>query len=362
MNNITIDIRLINSSGIGTYIKNLIPRIILEFPEDKFNLIGCSEKIRKMSWSNNNNVSIIECMAPIYSLKEQYELIKIIPKDTTLFWSPHYNIPILYNGKLLVTVHDVFHLAMRHYVGGLHKRLYAKTMFKLLRYKADAILCVSKFTEDELTRYTGKGKQQIFITYNGVDDSWFMIKRKFKLNSNPYLLYVGNIKPHKNLANLIDAFEIIKNKIPHDLVIVGKKEGFITEDKKIAIKATSLGERVRFTGYVEEELLRQYLIYADALVFPSLYEGFGLPPLEAMASGCPTIVSDVASLPEICGDAALYCNPYSPKDIAEKILLLINNKELKESLREKGLARAKNFTWDKCAKETITVIKKVLNQ
>jgi len=147
--------------------------------------------------------------------------------------------------------------------------------------------------------------------------------------------------------------------VPHDLVIVGQKEGFITGDRKVESGAAELGGRVKFTGLVDDALLKRYVACADALVLPSFYEGFGFPPLEAMACGCPAIVSDRASLPEICGDAALYCNPDDVEDIAARMLEVATNEALRAQLRERGLARARQFTWDRCASETLAVIERL---
>jgi glycosyltransferase involved in cell wall biosynthesis len=141
---------------------------------------------------------------------------------------------------------------------------------------------------------------------------------------------------------------------------VGRKEGFITGDSSSFSEATKLEGRVFFTGYVTDKMLKQYMDYADALVFPSLYEGFGLPPLEAMATGCPVIASNIASLREIFGDAVFYFDPYRADDIAAKILELINNRTLLEFMRKKGLAHARKFDWDSCINETCKVIDSLL--
>jgi glycosyltransferase involved in cell wall biosynthesis len=359
-NKITIDVRMINSSGIGTYIKNLIPLIIEYFGFEKIVLIGDKKQIQDSGYFNMSNLECIDLNSPIYSLKEQLYLLRKIPKDTELFWSPHYNIPVFYRGKLLVTIHDVFHLANPQFVKGLHKRLYASFMYKTVAKKADAIISVSNFTRNELNRLVRINNNKIVTIHNGVDKKEFTFVNNESIYSKPYILYIGNVKPHKNLKNLLKAFEIIKDSIPHDLIIVGKKEGFITGDPYVMKQAEKMGVRVQFTGYVNNNKLKQYINGADALVFPSFYEGFGLPPLEAMACGCPVIVSNVASLPEVCGDAALYVDPYNPEDIAEKIKLLLSDDKLREELQRKGLERAKLFSWEKCAKETIKVIEEVL--
>ena len=300
MKNITVDARMVNSSGIGTVIKNILKRMIVLKPEWNFFILGNLLELKEYDFLKQNNVKLISCEAPIYSIKEQIELIKKIPKETDVMWSPHYNIPIFYKGKLIVTIHDVFHLAMPQFLKGIHKRLYAKFMFQMVKRKANKIICVSKFTANELIRYVGVRKNQIKVIYNGIDEEWFNVKIEKSVHNKPYLLYVGNVKPHKNLINLVKAFELIKEKIPHDLIIVGKKEGFITGDSNILKLTEKMSDRVIFTGYIDDDLLKQYYKQADLFVFPSLYEGFGLPPLEALATGTIVICSDIPILREIC--------------------------------------------------------------
>jgi glycosyltransferase involved in cell wall biosynthesis len=353
---ITIDARWLNASGMGTYLRNLLPGIVAGFPERKFTLLGNVEEIERLGLPRNGKVDVIAAKSKMYSLAEQIEIPKLIPKETKLYFAPHYNIPLLYRGKMLVTVYDLFHLAMPGLVGGFHKTLYARFMFNAVRRNADAILTISHFTKNELIRFTGEGKQSIYPIHLGVDKSWFDVKPEGNPHGKPYLMYVGNVKPHKNLSALVKAFGLLADDIPHDLVIVGKKEGFITGDTASIFEAAKLQGRVQFTGYVTEDVLKQYMAHADAFVFPSLYEGFGLPPLEAMAAGCPVIVSNAASLPEICGDAALYCDPYHPRDIADKIIELLGDEALRVALRRKGSARARQFTWEECIKETCEVM------
>lgn len=353
---ITIDARWIKASGIGTYLRNVLPGVIASLPNKHFCLLGNKAVMGSLNGLGGPNVCLIEAGSAMYSLSEQLELTRNIHRETSLFWSAHYNIPLLYRGKMLVTVYDLFHLAMPNLVGGLHKRLYAKVMFKAVRRKADAIITISHFTKNELIRFTGRGKQEIYPIHLGVEDSWFNIKKSVNPHGKSYLLYVGNVKPHKNLGSLIKAFEFIADKIPHDLVIVGKKEGFITGDSAVATMAASLSERVYFTGYIEDEILKQYFAHADAFVLPSFYEGFGLPPLEAMATGCPVIVANAASFPEVCEDAAIYCDPHSYEDIADKILMVMNDSSLRETLKRKGVEHARKFTWEKCVSETCEVI------
>jgi glycosyltransferase involved in cell wall biosynthesis len=356
---ITIDIRMLYASGVGIYIQNLVPRILKLRAGDQFCLLGKAEEGKDLEWTINPAVQWVDCHSPIYSLSQQWELKVKIPKDTDLLWIPHYDIPLFYKRKMLVTVHDLFHLAMPRFVGGIFRRLYAQFMFGQVVRKASAISVISEFTKRELIRFTGVNPGKIQVIPLGVDPFWFELKREEEPNPRPFLLYVGNIKPHKNLARLLEAFELLKDKVPHDLILVGQKEGFITGDIEVQRRAESFDGRVKFTGRVSQEELKGYYTRAEALVFPSLYEGFGLPPLEAMASRCPVAASNAASIPEVCSNAVLYFDPYNPGDMAEKTLRLIREKKLRDELVQKGLERAKKFSWDECASQTSALIDKI---
>lgn len=355
---IAIDVRMFRSSGIGSYIRNLVPRVIMNLSDIRFILIGPILEMEGWEGVQRKNVALVECHAPIYSVSEQIALLRAIPGDCSLFWSPHYNIPLLYHGPLMVTVHDVFHLANPQWVGGFHRRWYAKMMFGQVAKRSQAIICVSGFTKTELTNRIPVDGRKIRMIHNGVDTDWF-IKTKAKPR-RPYLLYVGNLKPHKNLKGLLEAFRILQDQIPHELLIAGKKDGLRSADWEGLQKMDDFGKRVRYLGEVEELELRRLYGGASALVFPSFYEGFGLPPLEAMAAGCPVVASNAASLPEVCSDAALFFDPNDVKDMARCILRILKEPFLRSVIRKKGKQRARQFSWDKSAKKTIDVIKSSL--
>ncbi len=344
---IAIDFRMVNSSGIGTVIKKLVPRLVAAHPESDFYLLGREQEIPSLL-KDSRNVCSIFCSSLIYSLSEQFELLAKIPSEIDLFWSPHYNIPLFYRGRLLVTVHDVFHLAMPQYVKGFHRRLYARVLFLAIKRHAAGIICDSHFTARELHYYAGVDPKAITVIHNGMDAA-SAFNEPAPVGDRPYLLFVGNVKPHKNLHRLVLAFESIAGQIPHDLIIVGKKDGFITGDGEAQNAASRMAGRIRFTGHIDDHALAGYYAHADALILPSLYEGFGFPPLEAMRYGVPAMVSDRASLPEVCGDAALYCNPENIEDIAKSLVRIVSDQKLRGDLRKKGLQRIGTFSWDKCA-------------
>ena len=361
---ITIDVRFLNSSGIGTYLRNVIPGIVARFPDRIIFLMGDPAVISEIDGlANASNVVVIPAFAKMYSIQEQIDYVRLIPKATKLYFATHYPIPLFYRGKMLVTIHDLFHLAMPDLVGGVHKSLYARLMFNAVRHKASSILTISNFTKSELLRLTGpEGHQDIIPIHLGVDRTWFDIPVAASPHPRPYVLYVGNIKPHKNLGALIKAFSLIADQFPHDLVLVGQKEGFITADTGLDFIAKQLKTRVQFTGRVDQATLQQYFAHASCLVFPSLYEGFGLPPLEAMAAGCPVICSDTGPMPEVCGDAVLYFDPKNIKQLAEKLEMVLSDDALRNDLISRGYLHVKSYTWDGCIDQTSQKILSLLNE
>ena len=233
---------------------------------------------------------------------------------------------------------------------------------------SDMIFTVSEFSKQEIIRYTKADYKKIFVTYNAIDNRRFKIidsnnflesiRKKYGLPEK-FILFVGNLKPHKNIKNLLLALKHINNL---NLVIVGKKEGFITGDNEITYliqNSSFLQNRVYFTGYVADEEIPVIYNLASLFVFPSLYEGFGFPPLEAMATGTPVVASNAASIPEVCGDAALYFNPLNIENIAENILKVIQDNELKNTLIHKGFDQVAEYSWEKSANKLINVINKM---
>ncbi|MGH0508186.1 glycosyltransferase family 4 protein [Bacillus paranthracis] len=360
MPKVVVDARMINSSGIGVYIKNILHEIFTEkLLTYEFYLMGTECELKE-EFGVYSSIKYIYVDSPIYSIKEQKDFLKKIPSDTTLFWSPHYNIPLFYKGKLLVTVHDVFHLRKDINNNSLVKQIYAKALFNFVSKKADKIITVSDFTKNEYLSYVNEGdRDKVNVIYNGVDTTWYLNKQKVETK---YMVYVGNVKPHKNLLRLIKAFKSIKDEIPHNLIIIGKRDGFITPDNTVLGEAEEIPDRIHFTGYLEDNELREVVASADFLVYPSLYEGFGLPPLEAMACGCPVLASKAASIPEVCKDYVEYVDPYDINDIANGILNLANNDEKKREMSSRGIAYAKSYTWEQCAIEVARCMQEVIEK
>lgn len=354
---LVIDANMYNASGIGTYIKNIVPFLI-----DKFNitLLINSDDIKKFVF--HKNITIIQCNSKIYSIKEQLELFKKIP-PCDLFWSPHYNIPLLpiKAKKRMVTIHDVFHLAYYEDLS-FKQKIYAKLVINQAVKLSNMVITDSIFSKNEIKKYTNFEINEIvgcsidkqkFKLIN-IKNILLNVKQKYNLPDD-FLLFIGNVKPHKNLQNLLLAIK----DIDENLVIVGKKDGFITGDNGIydLIVKYNLEDKIFFTGYVEDNDIPAIYNLAKLFVFPSLYEGFGIPPLEAQACGCPVVCSNAASLPEVGGeDSVIYCDPYDINDIKEKIELVLNDENLQNELIEKGFNNIKRFSWEESARKIIEVI------
>ena len=360
---LVIDIRMINASGIGTYLKNILPEIIVSF--DEVVVLGDKKEILQFEWSKQ--VEIIEFKAKIYSIKEQFLYPFIIP-ECDIFWCPHFNFPILpfRATKKVVTIHDVNHLTGVSSFSAIKKK-YAFLLFNNAVKKTNLIFTVSEFSKNELIKYTEVDPKKIKVVYCGVNRLLFSREYKnknLKLPEN-YILYVGNIKPHKNLIILLKAYNNFSNefKSKFKLLIVGKKEGFITKDNLIDtyINSNNLEKLVLFSGHVNDSDLPIYYQKASLFVFPSLYEGFGLPILEALAAKTKVISSNAASLPEIGGKAVIYFDPTNEKQLSQKIKECLENQVVDEKENKKRTIQLDKFTWEKSIKNHLDALNKILN-
>jgi glycosyltransferase involved in cell wall biosynthesis len=347
---IVVDARMIESSGIGRYIESILPEIVKHFRD--VILLGDAVKLHK-KLKLSKNFQVIPFADSIYSLSEQLKYPFIIP-ECDIFFSPHYNVPLLpiRARHRITTIHDVHHLAFREKLS-FPQKLYAKLVMKCAMEKSDAVITVSNFSKKEIIKYTSeKYKDKVSVIHNGEIFCEKEIRKGVRPIEDPYLLFVGNVRPHKNLKKAVDAFRLLlldtsvseKNL---RFLIVGEREKFITGDTDIVGYIDGyelLRERVTFTGKVSDDELVCLYVHAQAFVFPSFYEGFGFPPLESMALQVPVIASNVSSIPEICGDAALYFDPFNIEDIYTKMKQILFDENLRDILIKNGLNNLKNFT------------------
>ncbi|MBP7074076.1 MAG: glycosyltransferase family 4 protein [Rhabdochlamydiaceae bacterium] len=355
MKEICVDARMGMHSGIGTYIRNILPFLKNAFPS-----LRVLAPLSLMEvWPELKTFDIIPLKSALYTIQEQMELPLRIPA-CDLYWTPHYNIPIfpIKAKKRIVTIHDVYHLAYGQTLS-LPKRIYAKMMIKSAVAISDHIITVSQFSQDEMIKHTGVSTDKISVIHNGVNTNLFSLHVQNPLPQN-YFLFVSTLAPHKNLTRLLRAWNLViqKHKEWH-LALVGKTVKNV-EYLKVFEVFPHLRQHVRFLGQVAEKDLPELYQSAYATISPSFYEGFGFAPLEAMAMGCPAVVSSVASYPEVCGNAALYVNPFDIEDMAQKICDLIENPLIRPSLIERGKARVDEFTWEKAAQNHVKVMDELL--
>ncbi|MFZ0273376.1 MAG: glycosyltransferase family 1 protein [Acidobacteriaceae bacterium] len=359
---LAIDLRMYRMSGIGRYLQTLLPRLIPRVNAETISVFGAREDLCDQPWAVvDPRVRIRDFNSRIFSISEQLAVTRDLYHKIDVVWTPQYNLPLLYSGKLLVTLHDLCHLAMPETLGSPIQRWYSRFLFARVAARASAILCDSDFTANEAHRLLGIQRDRLTVAYPCLDDAWIgSTVTGSRIRPAPYLLVVGNVKVNKNVLAAITSFNRIRDRIPHDLVIVGKRDGFLNADANIGEALTKADQRIAFTGHVSDADLRLYYRDADVLVFPSKYEGFGYPLVEAMALGCPIACSNASSLPEVAGDAALFFDPDSTDDIARVLLLVINDRDLRAELIRKGNTRLKHFATDKSVAIAAGVINNLL--
>ena len=267
------------------------------------------------------------------------------------------------SNKQIITIHDL--LSLRYNNISFHQRLYFKYLLPYLISKARLIIAVSETTKKEIVQYLKCPEDKIKVIYNGYDHIRYFegTKKTAHIYSEyfvrNYFLAIGPTYPHKNFETLIDAYgklsPTLRKKYP--LVIAGGKKKYLNHLKRYVAKLEIRNE-VHFLGYVPIQLMPYLYREAYALVFPSLYEGFGIPLLEAMACGCPVISSNTSSMPEVCGDAAIYFDPLDTDSLATAMKFLIGNENTRQELTERGLIQSKKFSWEQSAKNLKTEIDK----
>ena len=336
--------------GIGTYTENLLVGLGKRTNGLEIHAIARGADVARIK-ELCCRVTIVDW--PIYTLMEQI-LIPRAARQCDLLHVPHFNVPLLHRGPLMVSIMDVIHLRAPEYRRAFSSIAYARPMLKAAAHKAHHIVTVSNYSKAQIMETLGTPESKISVIHCGVGAQFCQngnrqdsrAAAKILGIDRPYLLYVGNLKPHKNVPTLLRAFAQLRNagKIAHSLLIVGDdarwKRSIVEECVRLGIRDSTI-----FAPYISPELLPKIYAGADLLVMPSTIEGFGLPVLEAMACGIPVLCSNAASLPEVAGDGALYFDPASHEELAAQIECILQSKDLSASLRDRGLRRAKKFTW-----------------
>lgn len=269
------------------------------------------------------------------------------------YFSPGFNPPLRSPVPLVFTIHDLIHLRYPEETSAI-KQAYYRLVVRPAAGRAYRVLTVSEYSKREILEWAGLPEEKVLVVGNGVG-SEFSPEGKRYVPGYPYLFYVGNLKPHKNLGRILEAFARSGLSEQVRLVCTGNPDGFSLR----LIRDMGLENCVIFKGVIPDEELPAYYRGALALVFPSLYEGFGLPALEAMACGTPVVTSGITALPEVVGDAAVVVDPYDVESIAWVIRRVVEDNTLREELRLKGIERAKHFSWDRTAELTWKVLEQM---
>ncbi|MFH1187759.1 MAG: glycosyltransferase family 1 protein [bacterium] len=388
---ILIDARMAGTqnAGIGRSIEELIKNLISIDTENEYYIFLNKENFSLPDeWLNPKDEKRIHKIlvdARWYTLKEQFVLPKEIKKiKPDLVYFPHFNVPLFYRGKFIITIHDLIWIKYprpRKEISTLGPLLYgvknffSKIIFRFAVKRAQTIIAPTEFTKKDIIEFCKINPEKIKVINWGIvlnppSASWRTHLRKGgKLeksdnclkkcyNTNElYFLYVGSAYPHKNLIFLLEVFKNINKIKPNFQFVLAGKDSYFYQKLKQKAKELNLENKVIFTGYVSDEDLDLLYEKAFAFIFPSLLEGFGMPPLEAMRFGAPVLSSNSSCLPEIFGDAALYFDPTNRKDLEEKILSIIENQDLREELIQKGFERVKKYDWQRCAEEYLEIIK-----
>lgn len=293
---------------------------------------------------------------------EQFKLPEIIKEKypKAVIHYPDSMAPLFAKNKVVITVHDLAFKSLKN-AFTFKSTLWKNVITDLSIKKADKIIAITNFAKNEVLKYYDIKTDKIDVIYNGFNnfsrDSIvleYVSECILKVIRRPYILTVSTISPRKNIDGLVKAFNLIKNKIPCNLIIAGEN-GWMYNDIYKLVEEFKLEKRVFFTGKVNDDELKYLYKNANLFIYPSFYEGFGLPPLEAMSYGIPCIVSNAASLMEVAADAALKVNPYKIEEICERIIEVYSDIDLRNRMIERGLNRIEKFSWDTCAKRIVSV-------
>lgn len=368
-----------STGGIGRYTRNLVFNLLKMDQKNEYFLFLTPDDIKECDLEAKNLKKIVVPI-PHYTLAEQIKLPFIFKKyNLDLIHFTNFNHSLLYPGKFVVTIHDLtmsFFPVGRKQKSFLRRAAYNLTLKHAVK-KASAVIAVSKSTKKDIVKHLGADPKKVFITYEGVEEEWknseFRIRNlesekilnKYNIKK-PYILFISQWRPHKNIERLIEAYEILQLTTSNQqlttlqLVLGGKSDKEFPQIIERVEKAKQkFPNQIIIPGFVTDEDLPILYQNAEVFVFPSLYEGFGLPALEAMTLNCPVVASNTSCLPEILGNAAIYFDPYNPKDIADKIKKVLTDKNFRDNLRNKGKEQVKKYSWEKMAKETLEIYKKV---
>ena len=368
---VAIDIRRIGDFGVGTYIRNVVRALSRLDPVNRYFVIGDPERAREIG-ELPETFQVVPFFDPEDSRKGYLGMRRILREyRCDLIHLPHLSwVPQRMPCPYVVTVHDVLDYMYRASNGaGLRRALHFYCTRYVLQHAA-RVFAVSNFTCKDVQRIFGNRADRVEVIYNAIDERFRQghatqeerefIAERYQVNY-PFLLYAGRISPHKNIVRIIEAFSALKTELDKDgsypdlkLIIIGDEVSKHPDLRRTVIKSRVQND-VRFLGFVPIDVLRIFYDAAKIFVFPSLYEGFGLPPLEAMAHGTPVVTSNTSSLPEVVGNAAVLVNPENVFDIMRALHRVLLDQGLRERLKQRSYEQAARYSWEASVKRMLEV-------
>src|SRR5579862_4658779 len=348
--------------GVGTYIRNVVRTLGRLDHETSYSLIGPPAKLQEIG-PLPPNFQHVPLLAPERSVQGYREFRAALKRlDCDLVHIPNlFSVPRFLPCSYVMTVHDMLeHMALAREQGSVRRSLYFQ-MTKRVLAGAARIFAVSNFTRNEIEKLFEIPSDRVEVVYNAIDERFLsghasaadrdLIARRYQV-TYPFLLYAGRISPHKNVVRMIEAFSALKTELERDqaypdlkLIIIGDDLSGNPDLRRTVVRS-GVQNDVRFLGFVPIDVLRIFYDEAKIFVFPSLYEGFGLPPLEAMAHGTPVVTSNVSSLPEVVGNAAVLVNPENVFEIMRALHRVLLDKALRDRMKDRGYQQAAKFSWD----------------
>ena len=359
---IAIDARKWRDYGIGTYVRNVV-RHLAQIDRETTYLLFCNpadeSALRDLA---ENFVPVVDSSAG-YSLREHISLpLKLRSLGAELLHSPHYVRPLLCTIPSVVTIHDCIHLLFPQYLPNRMAFRYARFVMGSAIRNSSIVFTVSEASRADILRfYPSTDPAKVHVVPNAIDAELLVdpgeaererVRERYQIRGR-FVLFAGNVKPHKNLERLIRAFARVRCQEGNEdlrLVVIGDDVSRYASLRRTADEA-GVRQEVRFFGFVPHETLAALYRMATVFAFPSLYEGFGLPPLEAMACGTPVVTSRISSLPEVVGDGALLVDPYNEDDIAQGIARVLDDEDLRARLVARGLERAASYSWARSVRQ-----------
>lgn len=320
------------------------------------------------TFGRRDNVREVAVRAPSKLWWDQVSVPRLAKRESLdILYNPKLSVPLWTKSKTVLVMHGAEQFEIPQ-TFQWWDRLYFSVANKMYCKKASAIISMTHIGAGDIVRHMNADPAKITVIHEAYNkecrvltaEDTARVKEKYQLPDR-YVLFVGGFNPRKNIGNLLRAYSLVKNSFSHDLVIVGFKRWKYAQDFEL-IDQLGLQDRVHRLGYVSDSDLVAIYNLADLFVFPSLYEGFGIPVLEAMACGCPVVSTTTGCTPEVAGDAAVLVNPYDHKEIAEAIGRVLSDDAIRRTLISKGLERIGNFGWSKCAEETLRLFESVFAQ